>query len=111
MSWTEDQIISAHEHRFENVREIQSSSRCVCYFCAANGLANAHFAPTAIVEWLNPAGYRGEPSIEVFASGPEPLSDRATAFCPNCTFDMVIGDASGLPIDDPSFVAAINNRF
>jgi hypothetical protein len=63
------------------------------------------------VEWLNPAGYPGSTRIEVFASSPEPLSDRATAFCPNCTFDMVIGDASGLPIDDRSFVAAINNRF
>ncbi len=102
--WTEAQITAAHEHCFENVREIQASDRCVCYFCAANSLPNAYFAPDQIVEWLNPMGngYRAGPSL---------LSDKATAFCPNCTFDMVIGDASGLPIDDPKFVAAINELF
>jgi hypothetical protein len=111
MIWTDAKIVEAHEHCFENVKEVQASDRCVCYFCAANGLPQAYFSPAAITEWLNPVGRDSGTGAEVFRSGPEPLSDRATAFCPNCTFDMVLGNASGLPIGDLSFVSAINTRF
>jgi hypothetical protein len=104
LTLTDAELVAAHEHCFENVREIQASQRCVCYFCAANELPNAYFAPGQIVEWLNPINNGEQP-------GPMPLSDKATAFCPNCTFDMVIGDASGLPIHDAQFVAAIHERF
>jgi hypothetical protein len=111
MTWTDAQIVEAHEHCFENVREVQASNWCVCYFCAINDLPRAYFEPAAITEWLNPAGRNAGTGAEVFRSGPAPLSDRATAFCPNCTFDMVIGDASGFPINDRSFVSAIDAHF
>ena len=110
MNWAEDQIVEAHEHCFENVREVQASTRCVCYFCAANDVPNAYFEPSAIVEWLN-LHDRNDLGAQTFSTDPTPLSDRASAFCPICNFDMVIGDASGLPINDPSFLAAINDRF
>jgi len=111
MIWTDSQIVEAHEHCFENAKEVQASERCVCYFCAANELSGAYFEPAAITEWLNPADRDAKTGVEALRSGPAPLSDRATAICPNCAFDMVIGDASGLPISDPSFIAAIEARF
>ena len=111
MTWTDAQIVEAHEHCFENAKEVQASDQCVCYFCAANELQGAYFEPAGVTEWLNRAGRDAKTGAEVFRSGPVPLSDRATAFCPNCTFDMVIGDASGLPITDQSLVSAINARF
>ncbi|MBI0476236.1 hypothetical protein D9601_12850 [Sphingomonas sp. MA1305] len=111
MTWTEAQIVQAHEHCFENAQEVQASAQCACYFCAANELPGAYFEPGAITEWLNPAGRDAKTGAEILRSGSKPLSDRATAICPNCTFDMVIGDASGLPITDRSLLSAINERF
>lgn len=111
MTWTDAQIVEAHEHCFANAKEVQASERCVCYFCAANDLPEAYFKPAAVTEWLNPTGRDPKTGAEVLQTGPEPLSDQATAICPNCTFDLVIGDASGLPISDRSFVSAIDARF
>ena len=104
MSFSDHEIEEAHEHCFGNEAEIRASTFCVCYFCASNSLPSAYFSPSAIKEWLNPSGTGHQP-------GPLPLTDQATAFCPGCTFDMVIGDASGLPIQDPDFIAALNERF
>ncbi len=99
MSWSRGEIEEAWSHARENVREVQSSTLCVCLQC------QSYFPPDRIVEWLNPAGGL------TYKTGPVPASDGADAFCPNCGMDYVIGDASGLPIENPHFVRALNSTW
>ena len=71
-SWPdEDYLEAAHKHCSLNRAELQSSSRCGCFYCFAL------FAPDDIVEWVD---------------------QDQTAICPNCPVDSVIGSASGYPI-------------
>lgn len=66
-------FIQAHTHSLNHRAELLASERCGCFHCGVE------FAPHAITEWVQ---------------------DRkdATAFCPHCAIDAVIGDASGYPI-------------
>jgi hypothetical protein len=98
MTFSAAELEEAHAHVFENVREVRASGLCACYFC------KKYFPPSAIREWLNPIGEAA------FETGPVP-GERATAFCPTCQFDMVIGDASGLPIQNIAFLQALDERF
>ena len=99
MSWSRGEIKEAWSHARENVREVQASTLCVCFQC------QAYFPPSRIVEWLNPAGEHN------FKPGLLPTSDDASAFCPNCGMDYVVGDASGLPIQNPDFVSRLNSTW
>jgi hypothetical protein len=99
VNWSRGEIEEAWSHARQNVREVQASTLCVCIQC------QTYFPPSRIVEWLNPAGEH------TFRPGPLPTSDKADAFCPNCGMDFVIGDASGLPIQNPAFMRALNSTW
>ncbi len=60
------------------------SSLCGCFYCLET------FAPSAIDVWID---------------------DGTCALCPNCTIDSVIGDASGFPVADRSFLEAMHKRW
>lgn len=71
------ELKQAHEHSWHHRLEIESSATCGCFHCLAA------FPPIAITEWI---------------------SDGTCAMCPVCGIDAVIGDASGLPVSDQSFL-------
>ncbi len=77
-------IIAAHRHRARHRKEIEASTQCACFYCLN------HFAPAKIVKWID---------------------DGQTALCPFCPVDSVIGDASGYPVTDPAFLAAIHEHW
>ncbi|MCF0113468.1 MAG: sel1 repeat family protein [Bacilli bacterium] len=63
-------------HSKNNEIEILNSKRCGCFFC--RGIYDAR----NVKDWSNDAG-------------------GASALCPECGVDAVIGDASGVPLDKP----------
>jgi hypothetical protein len=69
----------AHKKSVRHRADIERSSLCGCFYC------KAIFAPNRIVEWVD---------------------NGATALCPTCGIDSVIGDASGLQITK-SFLEAM----
>ena len=84
MSFSEAFLEGAHEHSFQNRPEIEASETCFCFFCRES------FSGKDVTYWI-------------------PDDDGDTAVCPFCPVDSVIGSASGLPVDDPKFVAAMHN--
>ena len=60
--------IRAHKHCSRHRNEIERSERCGCFYCLRT------FAAKDIQEWID---------------------DGATAMCPHCGIDSVIGSASG----------------
>lgn len=61
----------AHEHSSRHRAEIEESALCGCCFCLSI------YAPACIEEWTD---------------------EGATAICPDCGIDSVIGSASGYPV-------------
>jgi hypothetical protein len=70
-----DVVISAHKHCIANQDEVLASEQCGCFYCLRI------FSPKEITEWLKENNRNG-----------------ATAFCPYCFIDSVIGSNSGYPI-------------
>ena len=64
-----------HGHSSSHRAEVLASEICGCFFCLKT------FLPGAIDEWIAPEGEEG-----------------ATALCPHCGIDSVIGSASGFPM-------------
>lgn len=95
-NYTFAELEEARQHAFGNAVEVQQSTVCFCYFC------NKLFGRSKVVEWLNPE------DDDRFSTGPVPKSDRSAAFCPNCGFDMVLGDASGFPLHNSDFTPALH---
>ena len=60
---------------------------CGCFSCMET------FDAATISEWID---------------GPGPA---ATALCPKCGIDSVIGDASGLPVTDAAFLDKMNSHW
>jgi hypothetical protein len=79
---TLEELRAAHVHCRDNRSEIDRSKLCCCFYCLAT------YAPNTIERWLD--------------------EGRRTAFCPECQIDSVVGDASGLPVEDPAFLAAMH---
>lgn len=75
----------ARKHSINNRSEVLASDRCGCFHCGEQ------FAPRAITAWFRE-------------------KNEATAFCPHCDIDAVIGDASGYPIDE-DFLCAMRLRW
>lgn len=98
MNWSRGEVEEAWNHARENVREVQASTLCVCIQC------QAYFSPSRIAEWLNRTGEH------TFKPGPVP-SVKGAAMCPNCGMDYVLGDASGLPIQNPNFMRKLNSTW
>lgn len=78
-------LVQAHTHSINHRAELLASERCGCFHCGEE------FAPRAITEWVQD-------------------SKEATAFCPHCDIDAVIGDASGYPITT-EFLAQMRERW
>lgn len=66
--------IAAHSNSFENEKEIKDSKICGCFYCLSI------FEPNRIDMWI------------------DDLYGDATAICPYCHTDAVIGDKSGFTI-------------
>ena len=82
MSFTEAYLRDAHAHCARHRAELEASAVCGCIYCLET------FAPNEIEEWV-PEG-------------------TGTAHCPKCWIDAVIGDASGFPVTDTAFMAAMH---
>ena len=82
---TEDESKAAHNHCRDNRREIEASRMCGCFHCLGR------FAPVYIDRWLS--------------------EGAGTALCALCQIDSVIGDASGYPVESPSFLAEMHLRW
>ncbi len=63
--------ITAHRHSIRHRQEIEASERCGCFYCLAV------FVPSDIMDWVD---------------------EDATALCPQCGIDSVIGASAGYPI-------------
>jgi hypothetical protein len=66
-----------HRHSFRNAEEIKASKLCGCFYCCkifdAKEVTDIHIATEK--------------------------SGGATAWCPHCNIDALIGDASGIKIN------------
>jgi len=74
--------IEAHTHSTNNRAELGRSEVAGCFYCCET------FSPNTIDDWLS--------------------EGAGTAFCPRCSIDSVIGDASGYPAGDPEFLKEMN---
>lgn len=78
-------LVQAHRRSAGHRTEVLASRCCGCFHCGAQ------FPPRAITAWVKDA-------------------NEATAFCPRCDIDAVLGDASGYPIT-PAFLAEMRERW
>ncbi|MBB2961679.1 cytoplasmic protein [Methylobacterium sp. R2-1] len=63
---------------------MRSSAACGCFYCLEV------FAPDEIAEWID---------------------EDATALCPRCGIDAVIGDLSGYPAGSVTFLRAMHQEW
>jgi len=84
MSFSAETLVKAHHHCANHRRELEASAICGCFFC------HATFEVTDIREWVDAAN---------------------TAVCPACGVDSVLGVASGYPVAEPAFLAAMHRRW
>lgn len=75
---------SAHNHSIYHIAELSQSQYCGCFYCTKT------FKVNEISDWID---------------------DDRTALCPHCGIDAVIGDKSGFPIHDKSFLEKMRNKF
>lgn len=74
-------------HVTQNRDEIEASKKCVCLYC------DRVFDPTLIRRWVDST---------------KRSDQKGTAICPFCGVDAILGDKSGLPVEDSKFIKAIN---
>ncbi len=86
------EIRAAHKHSVGNREELKRSKVCGCFFC------QEIFSPDEIRNY----------TVD-FPDGT--LESRiATAICPYCWVDSIIGDASGFPVEE-DFLKAMGEYF
>ena len=85
MTYSAEVLCAAHRHSSAHRQTIEVSSICGCFYCLET------FGPAEIERWLN--------------------EGSGTAICPHCQIDSVLGSGSGLPIEDPEFLRAMNNHW
>jgi hypothetical protein len=83
-----DILEAAHKKSSMHREEVLASVTCGCFYCQTK------FPPRNIKEWVDP---RRSPT-------------GATALCPNCGIDSVIGDAAGFPLT-ADFLADMHERW
>ena len=88
MKFSADFLDDAHKRSFANRGEMEASQVCGCFSCFAT------FPPSDVWEWVQ-----------------EGTDQDTTGFCPYCMLDTVIGNASGLPVEDREFLRAMNEKF
>jgi hypothetical protein len=85
MDYKREIIERAHMNSSLHKAEILKSDICGCFYCLRTS------KPAEILDWVdtdNPIG--------------------ATALCPHCGIDSLIGSASGFPVDNKDFLKAMN---
>lgn len=82
-----EQLAHAARHARGNDLSVKRSTHCACYCC------EHQFDAKKVVEWT-----------------PEDRDGKINAICPNCGVDSVIGDASGIAINEP-LLTALNERY
>ena len=85
-------VVDAHKHCSRHGEELARSDRAGCFYCLAV------FNSAEISEWVDEGG-------DGFVDAPR---NDSTAICPKCGIDSVIGDASGFPVTDESFLREMN---
>ncbi|AWB23146.1 cytoplasmic protein [Methylobacterium currus] len=75
---------AAHRHSARHADEVRSSVQCGCF-----SWLNV-FAPNEITDWI---------------------AGEATALCPHCGIDAVIGDLSGFPAGSRVFLQAMHRHW
>ena len=75
---------AAHRHSMRHGDEGRSSPLCGCFYCLEL------FAPDEITEWID---------------------EDATALCPRCGIDAVIGELSGYPVRNAAFLRAMHQEW
>lgn len=79
----DDALLDAHLHTADNREEVEASQVCYCICC------QTFFKPTEIDEYTD---------------------GGATAICPYCDCDAVIGDACGIPMTD-ELLERLHNKY
>jgi hypothetical protein len=79
---------AAHEHCFGNEPEVRASEQACCIACARP------FQARLATETIRQQGW-----------------DHPTVFCPVCAFDTILGDSSGYPTADVTFIAEMNKQY
>ena len=74
----------AHAHCKNNRAELGRSAEAGCFYCCDV------YSSSDIEDWID---------------------DAATALCPKCDIDSVLGDASGFPVTDKAFLKAMNEAW
>jgi hypothetical protein len=92
--YSQIELKKAHDQCLHNKNTLQQSKLCGCFCCVTI------FIPADICIWLE----------EDRCSHNSITSEQATAICPSCGVDSVIGDASGLPITE-SFLQAMHEQY
>lgn len=86
MKYSESFLQNAHGYAFRNRRLLNVSDTCACFYCLNT------FKPSTILEWID-------------SKNPD------TAMCPICGIDAIIGDKSGMPIDDIEFLKQMQSIY
>ena len=76
---------SAHAHCNNNKAELGRSVVAGCFYCLET------YSPSIVAEWID--------------------SNSDTALCPRCGIDSVIGDASGLPVNERAFLSEMHTHW
>ena len=88
MIFSPELLEAAHRASIFNQRNVQASTVCACFDCLES------FPPSWINDWID-----------------EGLEKQKTARCPHCANDAVLCDATGYPVTDPTFLAAMNRHW
>jgi len=96
MAFSETFLCEAHRHCGQNRAEVEASRSCGCFYCGEI------YGASEVSAWIEDHWNDGTPPQSV---------EKWTARCPRCDIDSVVGDASGLPIDDQLFLLAMRERW
>jgi hypothetical protein len=77
-------------HSFENRAEIETSTKCGCFYCFKI------FKPSEIEYWSDSDDPKDEDPGGLITDSS--IYKGKTAICPNCEYDSVIGNSSGTDI-------------
>ena len=89
MRFEEGLLDSAHKHSIFHKKEILESETCGCFYCLKT------FNPNQIEEWVDD----------------DKAEENKTALCPFCGVDSVLGDKSGFPVSDYTFLKEMNIKY
>ena len=88
--WNKQYLDAAHKHSIYNRQEILKSTKCGCFYCGHI------FTPAELDEEMD---------------WTDDYASQTTALCPVCMIDSVIGDASGFPVADKTFLDGMYEYF